>query len=72
MKASEGLTRDIRQQAVTYSEVISGYSVSLVHYANLKCGHVTIGSKINQPKIGQMAYCSDCTDMKLRASGDII
>ena len=67
-KGSIQLTHDIRQAAVTYSKVTAVHLDDGV--VSLECGCLAKNSTRNPAYVGQMRYCDECTQVKLRKTGD--
>ena len=72
MKGSEMLTKEIRDTAVTYERVIvtvCGDQRPRIDYV-LACEHTGTDNSRNPAYVGQMRYCPQCTDEKLKLTGD--
>jgi hypothetical protein len=68
MRGSEQLTKEIRDAAVTYERVTKlwpngGFT--------LACGHKGQETKRNPVHWYQVRYCQECTEAKLRVTGEI-
>lgn len=68
MRGSEALTKEIRDAAVTYQRVTS---LLTRDWYLLECGHTAQESERNPAHVGQARYCCECTEAKLRKTGDI-
>lgn len=69
---SVDLSRHIRSCAVTYKRVVEIERLSDEHLITLECGHEMKYefNRPNTPHIDQVRYCHECTEGKLRVTGD--
>lgn len=67
MRASEALTKEIRDVAVTYERVVKHFPSEYL----LSCGHYGKETERNPAHLGQVRYCQACTEAKLRETGEI-